>query len=325
LARIALDAFGSDNAPYEEAKGALLFVKKTNHTVILVGDEKELKKLVPVGTERIEFFNASKRFGMAQKPTEILRMKDSSLAASATLVKDGKADGFVSAGNTGAILVCGTFIVGRIKGVERPAIATTIPSVLGGTVLIDSGANVTLKPQNYPQLAKMGLAYAKAVLQRKAPKCGLLNVGTEPQKGNDVVKEAYVLMEESLKDSFVGNVEGRDVCMGNVDVVVSDGFSGNIVLKTLEGVGSFFSKSLKDSIRSSNIFQKIGALMMKGTFNSFKEKFDYRKYGGAFFLGVNGAVVKAHGSSDELAIYNALRVAAEGVENHIIEKINEGI
>ncbi|WP_456399001.1 phosphate acyltransferase PlsX [Mesoaciditoga sp.] len=325
MARIALDAFGSDNAPYEETEGALLFIKKTKHTVILVGDEEKLKKLVPDGTERIEFFHAPKRFGMSQKPTDILKMKDSSLAASAQIVKEGKADGFVSAGNTGAILVCGTFIVGRIRGVERPAIATTIPSVLGGTVLIDSGANATLKPQNYPQIAVMGLAYAKSVLGRKDPKCGLLNVGTEEEKGNGTVKEAYALMREKLGESFVGNVEGRDICMGNVDVVVSDGFSGNIALKTLEGVGAFFSKSLKDAVKRSNIFQKLGALMMKGTFDSFKESFDYRKYGGAFLLGVKGTVVKAHGSSDKLAIYNALRVAAQGVENHILDRINEGI
>ena len=325
MARIALDAFGSDNAPYEEMEGALLFVKNTKHTVILVGDEKELRKLVPTGTERVEFFHAPEHFGMSQKPTEVLRMKESSLAASAQLVKDGKADGFVSAGNTGAVLVCGTFIVGRIKGVERPAIATAIPSVMGGTVLIDSGANASLKPQNYPQLAVMGLAYAKTVLARKNPKCGLLNVGAEPEKGNDVVKEAYTLMQDKLGTSFVGNVEGRDICMGGTDVVVSDGFSGNIALKALEGVGAFFSKSLKDSIKKSNVFQKIGALMMKGTFNSFKDSFDYRKYGGAFLLGVKGAVVKAHGSSDKVAIYNALRVAAEGVENRILDKINEGI
>ncbi len=325
MARIALDAFGSDDAPYEEAKGALLFVKETSHTVVLVGDKDKLEPLIPTGTKQIEIFHAPSRFGMSQKPTEILKMRDSSLAACAKLVKDGETDGFVSAGNTGAILVCGTFIVGRIKGVDRPAIATTIPSMIGGTVLIDSGANITLKPQSYSQLASMGLAYAHAVLKRKNPKCGLLNVGTEPEKGNDTVKEAYYLMKEKIGESFVGNVEGRDVCIGNVDVVVCDGFSGNIVLKTLEGVGTFFSKGLKDSIKKSSTFQKIGALMMKGTFTSFKEIFDYRKYGGAFLLGVKGAVVKAHGSSDSLAIYNALRVAAEGVENHMLNEINEGI
>lgn len=325
MARIALDAFGSDNAPYEEAKGALLFVKKTPHTVVLVGDEKELEPLIPKGTDRIKIFHAPKKFGMAQKPTEILKMKDSSLATCARLVKDGEADGFVSAGNTGAILVCGTFIVGRIKGVDRPAIATTIPSTIGGTVLIDLGANVTLKPQSYPQLASMGLAYARSVLKRTNPKCGLLNVGTEAEKGNDTVKEAYILIKEKVGEHFVGNVEGRDVCVGNVDVVVCDGFSGNIVLKTLEGAGSLFSKKLRNSIKESSIFPKIGALMMKGTFASFKEVFDYRKYGGAFLLGIRGAVVKAHGSSDSMAIYNALRVAAEGVENHILDEINEGI
>jgi len=325
LARIALDAFGGDNAPYEETEGALLFVKKTSHTVILVGDKKKLESLIPKGTERIEVFHASRRFGMAQKPTEILKMKDSSLATCARLVKDGETDGFVSAGNTGAILVCGTFVIGRIKGIERPAIATVIPSVIGGTVLIDSGANVTLKPQSYPQLAYMGLAYARTVLKRANPKCGLLNVGTEPGKGNDTVKEAYTLIKEKIGESFVGNVEGRDVCIGNIDVVVCDGFSGNIVLKTLEGIGSFFSKSLKNSIKKSTPFQKVGALMMKGTFTSFKETFDYRRYGGAFLLGVKGVVVKAHGSSNALAIYNALRVASEGVENHILDDINEGM
>lgn len=322
MARIALDAFGSDHAPYEEAKGALLFVEKTQHTVVLVGDEEKIKPLIPSGTERVEFFNASERFGMAQRPTEILKSPKSSMAVCAQLVKDKKADGFVSAGNTGAVLVLGTFRIGRIEGVERPAIATVIPSKIGGTVLIDSGANVSLKPQNYVQFAHMGIAYTKGILKRKNPKCGLLNVGTEAEKGNETVKEAYKLLKDKLGKSFIGNVEGRDVCWGNVDVVVCDGFSGNIVLKTLEGIGTYMSNALKESVKRSNIFQKIGALMMKGTFKSFKETFDYRKYGGAFLLGVNGTVVKAHGASDSLAIFNALRVAAEGVENGILDLIN---
>ncbi len=323
MARIALDAFGSDHAPDEETKGALLFVERTRHTVILVGDEKKLNPLIPKGTERVEIYHAPEEFGMAQKPTEILKSPKTSMAVSAQLVKDKKADGFVSAGNTGAILVLGTFKIGRIDGIERPAIATVIPSQIGGTILIDSGANVSLKPQNYVQLAHMGMAYAKGILKRKNPKCGLLNVGTEAEKGNETVKEAYELLKAKLGNSFAGNVEGRDVCWGNVDVVVCDGFSGNIVLKTVEGVGIYVSNALKDSVKRSNIFQKLGALMMKGTFNSFKDRFDYRRYGGAFLLGVKGAVVKAHGSSDALAIFNALRVAAEGVENGVLALTSE--
>ena len=319
MATIALDAFGSDHAPYEEAKGALLFVKRTQHTVVLVGDEKKIKPLIPEGTERVEFFHAPEKFGMAQKPTEILKSSNSSMAVCAQLVKDKKANGFVSAGNTGAILVLATFKIGRIDGVERPAIATVIPSKIGGTVLIDSGANVSLKPQNYVQLAHMGISYAKAILNRKNPKCGLLNVGTEAEKGNETVKEAYKLLKNEVGKFFVGNVEGRDICFGDVDVIVCDGFSGNIVLKTVEGLGAYMSNALKESVKRSNVFQKIGALMMKGTFKSFKETFDYRKYGGAFFLGVKGAVVKAHGSSDSMAIFNALRVAAEGVENSLLD------
>ena len=323
MARIALDAFGSDHAPDEETKGALLFVEKTRHTVILVGDEKKLNPLIPKGTERVEIYHAPEEFGMAQKPTEILKSPKTSMAVSAQLVKDKKADGFVSAGNTGAILVLGTFKIGRIDGIERPAIATVIPSQIGGTILIDSGANVSLKAPNYVQLAHMGMAYAKGILKRKNPKCGLLNVGTEAEKGNETVKEAYELLKAKLGNSFAGNVEGRDVCWGNVDVVVCDGFSGNIVLKTVEGVGIYVSNALKDSVKRSNIFQKLGALMMKGTFNSFKDRFDYRRYGGAFLLGVKGAVVKAHGSSDALAIFNALRVAAEGVENGVLALTSE--
>ncbi len=262
---------------------------------------------------------------MGKKPTEVLKAKESSMTVSAQLVKDGKADGFVSAGNTGALLVLGTFLLGRIKGIERPAIATVIPSRIGGTILIDSGANASLKPQHYPQMAVMGMAYAKEVLKKPTPSVGLLNVGSEEEKGNEIVKEAHGLLREKLGSAFVGNVEGRDVCFGEVDIVVCDGFSGNVVLKTIEGLGSFISHSLKDSINNSNIFQKIGAMMMKGTFDKFKGGLDYRKYGGAFLLGIKGNVVKAHGSSDATAIFNALRVAADGIENELVGTIERSV
>ncbi len=324
LAHIALDAFGGDNAPYEEVKGALLFVEKTSHKVVLVGQKEKIEQLIPSKNQKIEIVDAPERFGMSEKPTEILRLPDTSMNMAATLVKNGKADGFVTAGNTGAFLVLGTFVLGRIVGIERPAIATVMPSKIGGTVLIDAGANLYLKPQHYVQLGTMGLAYANGMLKREKPKVGILNVGSEAEKGNDTVKEAYDLMKKKFGNDFYGNAEGRDVFYGDVDVVVCDGFNGNVVLKSAEGLGLFISEMLKKSIKESNIFQKLGALMMKGTFQNFKENLDYRKYGGAFLLGVNGIAVKAHGSSDSKAIFNALCVAANGVESGIVKAIEKG-
>lgn len=325
MAHIALDAFGGDHAPYEEVKGALLFVEKTGSKVTLVGDEKQIIPLIPKGFSGIDIVNAPDKFGMSEKPTEILRSPTVSMNVAAKLVKDGKADGFVSAGNTGAVLVLGTFVIGRMEGIERPAIATVMPSKIGGTVLIDAGANLSLKPQHYVHLAIMGLAYAKGILKRSNPKVGILNVGSEEEKGPDLIKEAYALLSEKFKDTFVGNVEGREVFYGDTDVIVCDGFSGNVVLKTSEGVGMFISEMLKNSIKSSNLFQKIGALMMKGTFRQFKETLDYRKYGGAFLLGVNGVVVKAHGASDSQAILNALNVALSGINSGIVQAIRGSV
>ncbi len=325
LAHIALDAFGGDNAPYEEVKGALLFVEKTKNKVTLVGDEKEIEKLIPKGFSGVDIVNAPGKFGMSEKPTEILRATESSMNVAAKLVKDGKAEGFLSAGNTGALLVLGTFVLGRIEGIERPAIATVMPSKVGGTVLIDAGANLSLKPQHYVHLAVMGLAYAKKVLKKDNAKVGILNVGLEVEKGTDTIKEAYELLKDKIGNAFYGNVEGRDVFYGDVDVVVCDGFNGNVVLKTSEGVGLFVADMLKQSIKNSSFFQKIGALMMKGTFEKFKETLDYRKYGGAFLLGVNGVAVKAHGSSDSKAIFNALNVAASGIENGLVQMIKDSV
>ncbi|BBJ28502.1 phosphate acyltransferase PlsX [Athalassotoga saccharophila] len=324
MAHIALDAFGGDHAPYEEVKGALLFVEKTGHKVTLVGDEKKISPLIPKDS-KIEIVNAPERFGMSAKPTEILKRKEASMNVAAMLVKEGKAEGFVSAGNTGALLVLGTFLLGRMEGIERPAIATVMPSKSGGTVLIDAGANLSLKPPHYVQLGIMGVAYAKGILNKKNPKVGLLNVGAEEEKGPDLLKEVYSLLKDKFGETFCGNVEGRDVFYGDVDVVLSDGFSGNIVLKTSEGVGLFVSEMLKRSIKNSNVIQKIGALLMKGTFDKFKESLDYRKYGGAFLLGVNGIVVKAHGASDSKAIFNALNVAATGIDKKIIDTIRGSV
>lgn len=325
MAHIALDAFGGDHAPYEEIKGALLFVEKTKHKVTLVGDKEKISSLIPNHVSEIEIVNAPERFGMSARPTEVLKSTNSSMNVAINLVKNGKADGFVSAGNTGAILVLGTFVLGRIEGIERPAIATVMPSKVGGTVLIDAGANLSLKPQHYFHLAIMGLAYAKGILNKKNPKIGILNIGSEVEKGPDIIKEAYTLLKDRFGEIFLGNVEGRDVFYGDVDVVLSDGFGGNIVLKTAEGVGLFVSEILKSSIRNSNVFQKIGALLMKDTFEKFKESLDYRKYGGAFLLGVNGIVVKAHGSSDAKAIFNALNVAATGIEKNVVDIIRGSV
>ncbi|MDK2951107.1 MAG: phosphate acyltransferase [Kosmotogales bacterium] len=326
LIKIAVDAYGGDLAPDVNIEGAISVLNKYSEIkIILVGKEEELKKkLKAKNAEKynIQIVNADDVFPMSEKPSLIIRRKETSLYKAAELVKNGKADALVSAGNTGALLACSLFVIGRIKNVSRAAIATTFPSKKGFSILLDSGANSEVKPEVLESFGEMGLEYAK-FKGNSDPLVGLLNVGEEEEKGTEIQKQANKLLREKLKDSFAGNVEGRDILLGDVDVIVAGGFEGNIALKTMEGTLKFFSSTLKENIKSSGPLGLIGGLLLKKTFNKIGKKFDPSEIGGAFILGVKNIVVKAHGNSNSIAIMNAIRVASEGVEKNLVYEISK--
>ncbi|MDD5435744.1 MAG: phosphate acyltransferase PlsX [Nitrospira sp.] len=310
---IALDAMGGDKSPSVEVEGAILAAKELNTEITLVGDEQliraELEKHKTANLP-LSICHASQRIEMHDSPASALRRKkDSSIVVATNLVKEGKASAVVSAGNTGATMAAGFFILGLIEGVERPAIATILPTISGTAIMLDVGANVDCKPRHLYQFAIMGHVYASKVLQRENPKIGLLSIGEEDTKGNILTKETF----RHLKDSplnFIGNVEGRDVYSGNADVVVCDGFIGNVALKISEGVAETIGKLLKREIEKS-FFGKIGYILLKSAFDSFKKKVDYAEYGGAPLLGVNGGCIICHGRSSPKAIKNAITMAAD--------------
>jgi glycerol-3-phosphate acyltransferase PlsX len=326
LIKIAVDAYGGDLAPDVNIEGAISVLNKYSEIkIILVGKEEELKKkLKTKNAEKynIQIVNADDIFPMSEKPSLIIRRKETSLYKAAELVKNGEADALVSAGNTGALLACSLFVIGRIRNVSRAAIATTFPSKKGFSILLDSGANSEVKPEVLESFGEMGLEYAK-FKGNSDPLVGLLNVGEEEEKGTEIQKQANKLLREKLKDSFAGNVEGRDILLGDVDVIVAGGFEGNIALKTMEGTLKFFSSTLKENIKSSGPLGLIGGLLLKKTFNKIGKKFDPSEIGGAFILGVKNIVVKAHGNSNSTAIMNAIRVASEGVEKNLIGEISK--
>jgi len=318
--KIALDIMGGDRAPGEILKGAL-FASEHIEKIVLVGPKKFLNEELK---GKFEVVDSSDFIPMDASPMDVLRRKDSSMHIGLKLLREGKVDAFVSAGATGPLFLGSTTIVGRVKNIERPSLAIPIPSLKGFTILIDGGANLRIRPKHYLEFAIMGIAYAR-ILGKEDPKVGLLNIGEEETKGNEEIREAYKLLKEKLKDKFVGNVEGRDINAGTVDVVVTDGFSGNVALKTMEGMAKLISDIIKESIKRKGVFAHIGAIFLKGVFKDLKKLLDPRAYGGAFILGVNGVVVKAHGSSDALAIRNALKVARDGVEMKLVERIERGM
>ncbi|OAA31329.1 phosphate acyltransferase [Kosmotoga arenicorallina S304] len=325
--KIALDVFGGDLAPDVNIDGAISILKeeRLDLELYLVGKEEVIKKLLRdrgFTHEKLHVIDAPEIFGMAEKPSAILRKKDTSLYRSAQLVKEGKVDAMVSAGNTGAVLAVALFVVGRIKGVERGAIATPIPSKRGFTVLLDCGANVEVRPEHLRDFGKMGFHYAK-LLGKTSPKVGLLNVGEEEEKGTKDTKAAFEMLKETLGDSFCGNVEGRDILYGDVDVVVTDGFKGNVAMKAIEGAAKFIGDVLKSQIKASGFAGILGGLLLKGAFNRLKKTLDPSEYGGAFVLGVKGVVTKAHGNSNTLAIKNAIKVAHEGVKGKLVDKLQK--
>lgn len=325
--RIIIDAMGGDNAPVEIVKGAIEALKEYDFNLILVGDRERIEKEVKANgadASKVEIVNAAEVITNDDHPAiAIRRKKDSSMVVGMKLLKEGKGDAFISAGNTGAILAGGLFVVGRIKGIDRPALAPVVPGKNGHFMLIDAGANAECKTENILQFAVMGDIYSRKVLNKNNPKIGLVNIGSEEEKGTEFTKSCYSLLKDS-KLNFAGNIEGREIPEGNVDVVVCDGFTGNIILKLYEGVSQTIFDILKEEIMSS-ARTKIGGMLLKPVFRKFKKKFDYTEHGGAVLLGVDGAVIKAHGSSNAKAVKNAVRQAVLCVEGKVIEGIKESL
>ncbi|MFZ1083770.1 MAG: phosphate acyltransferase PlsX [Terracidiphilus sp.] len=328
LIDIALDAVGTDKAPEAEIRGAILACKALPVRVHLVGPEAELRDLLDeaLGNDDlpIVIHNATERIGMEEKAAHAYRTKkDSSIRVGLKLVRDGTAAGFVTAGNTGAAMATAKGVLGALPGVDRPALATPMPSSKGNPcVLLDVGANVDCKANNLAQFAVMGEIYARSVLKIESPRVGLLNVGEEESKGNDLTHEAFPLLK-ALPIRFVGNVEGRDIFSGLADVIVCDGFVGNVALKTSEGVGRFVRDVLRESL-TRTVTAKVGALLSRQAFNEFRHRLDYREYGGAHLLGVRGVCIIGHGSSNDRAIYNGIRVAYESAKGGVIQSIEAG-
>lgn len=310
LTRIAVDAMGGDNAPMATVDGALWALKENKGIyLILVGDKLQIEKVLgdkDYDKERLEIVHAEETISNEESPVlAIRRKKQSSIVLALNMVKEKKAEAFVSAGSTGAVLAGGTLIVGRIKGVERPALGSLLPTDQGMMLLIDCGANVDSKPFYLQQFAKMGSVYYESILDKKAPKVGLLNNGAEEKKGNNLTKEAFKLLKSDPSINFIGNVEGREISEGKADVLVCDGFAGNVVLKLYEGLAGTLFGMIKEAIMTTTL-SKIGGILIKPAMTMMKKKLDYTEYGGAPLLGLEGLVVKSHGSSNDKAFKNAI-------------------
>lgn len=326
---IALDAMGGDNAPDAIVQGAISALHRfSDIRILLAGPKDRLEKLIAQAGDvsgRMEIIEADDVIGMDESPMLAVRKKvNSSLVQAMLAVREKRAGAVVSAGSTGAILACGMLRIGRIPGVERPALAPVLPGVKNSWLLIDSGANVDCQPKYLAQFGLMGSVYMKSVMGVKDPAVGLVNIGAEAEKGNKLVKETYEMMQKQTSYRFAGNCEAREIPTGNFDVVVADGFAGNIILKYTEGIASAMMSMLKADLMSS-LRTKIGAMLSKPGFRAFKKRLDYNTVGGAPLLGVDGAVVKAHGSSGAEAICNAIGQARTMLEGEVVEKIREGL
>ncbi|MCR4725802.1 MAG: phosphate acyltransferase PlsX [Clostridia bacterium] len=323
---IAVDGYGGDHAPEEIVKGALAALKADNEIkILLTGKEEELRSLAAgEGGDRLLFKNASEIITCEEQPMVAVRTKkDSSLVVALDAVQKGEADGLVSAGSTGAVLIGATLKIGRVKGVERPALCPALPTVKGGVVLLcDCGANVDCKPTYLVGFALMAAAYMKGVYGVSSPRVGLLNNGAEKTKGNAFSVEAHNLLKKDPRVNFAGNVEARDILSGDVDIVVADGFDGNVALKSAEGTANAVFKLLKQGVMKS-FRAKLGALLLKPVFKNLKKTMDYNEHGGAAFLGVKKPVVKAHGASKAKSVCGAIlqvRDAIKGGVNEYLEK-----
>ena len=324
--RIAIDALGGDFGPTPIIEGTIKALKQKDFIAYIVGPQKELEPLIPKNLkDKVRFINSEDVIKMDESATEAIKRKESTIYKSIELLKKGEVDAVVSAGHSGATMSVATLRLGRIKGIKRPAISAFLPNIKRSyTLLLDAGANVDCDANNLFQFALMGKVYAKAFLNKEDVTIGLLSNGEEESKGNSITKEAYEMLKNSF-DNFKGNVEGNDIFKGIVDVVVTDGFIGNIVLKTSEGAAETIGRLIKDEINKSGILQKIGALLLKPVFKGLKKATDYAEYGGAPLLGVNGCVIIAHGKSNSKAIKNAIFQAIRYVDNNVTEKIKESL
>lgn len=326
--KIVLDCFGGDNAPVEAVVGGIDALSESKElSLVLAGDEKKIREVIAENfgkiPERVEFLDAAEVVENEDDPIQAVKTKkNSSLVAGLAYVAEGKADAFVSAGNTGAVFTGATLIIKRIKGVKRGAIAPLIPTLKGKAVLIDMGANAECKSEYYPQFALMGSVYAREVFGISNPRVGLINIGVEHHKGTSIVKEAYQLLENEKNINFIGNVEARDVLNGDADILVSDGWTGNITGKTIEGTVSAFMILLKE-VFCKNIFTKLAAAVLKPHLKEAIKKFDSKEIGGALIAGLRAPVIKAHGNSDRVAFKNAILFSERCAKGRISQRLEE--
>lgn len=329
LVKVAVDAMGGDNAPEEIVKGSIEALKeKDNIKVFLVGKEAlihhELKKY-SYDIERVQVVNADEIISCEEAPVMAIRKKkDSSIVVGMNLVKGAEADAFVSAGSTGAVLVGGQLIVGRIRGIERPPLAPLIPTVNGVALLVDCGANVDARASHLVQFAKMGSIYMENIIGIKNPRVAIVNIGAEEEKGNMLVKETFPLLKNCNEINFIGSIEARDIPYGAADVIVSEAFVGNVILKLYEGLGGALIGKIKEGLLSTTR-SKLGAALVKPALKETLKEFDASQYGGAPLLGLNGLVVKTHGSSKSIEVKNSILQCATFREQGINEKIKEKI
>lgn len=323
---IAVDAMGGDNAPEAVVKGAVKAVTDFDDiTLKLIGKKQVISNYLQgksFDRERLVIINADEEITMEDAPAKaIRRKKEASIVVASELVKQGEAEALIAAGSTGAAMSAGVLKIGRLKGIKRPAISTLFPTEKKPTLILDAGANANAEPEYLQQFALMGQIYAKKILDRINPKIGLMNVGEEKGKGSKLANEAYELIaNDSRINNFVGNIEGRDIFTGEYDVIVTDGFTGNVILKTTEGLAEFMFSLLKDAL-TSDIKSKLGAFLVKDNLKAMKNKVDYREYGGAPLLGLNEIVIIGHGSSDATAFYNAIRVARDTIKEQVVAEI----
>ena len=325
---IAIDTMGGDYGPRGAVEGAMRATKVFDYHLLLVGNQRYIRRLLHARrfeSPKISIVPSTEKVGMHESPKKSLKKKDSSIANSVRLLREKKADAVISAGNTGAVMANALMAWRTLPGISRPAIATLLPSFKHPVVLIDSGANVDCKPGNLVEFAVMGHCYSHYVLGRSKPRIGILSIGEEKNKGNELTLATYKLLSETHLN-FRGNTEGHDIISGKYDVIVCDGFIGNIVLKFAEGIASMILRSLKGEI-SRNIISRLAAIGVKPAFRSFKKRVDYAEYGGAPLLGLNGNCIICHGISDARAILNAIRVASQivnhNVNKHIIQELEK--
>lgn len=333
--KIILDGMGGDNAPEEIVKGAVQASKKIEHEIHIVGDEEKITSILSeleYDEEKIQIIHASEVIENEDSPVKAIRKKkDSSMVRGLEAVRDGAGDLFISAGNSGALMIGGVLVLGRIKGIERPAIGSAYPMLEEegrAALMLDSGANAECKPQNFLEFALMGSIYTEKVMGIDNPKIGLVNMGVEPKKGSKTLKEAYKIMTEAKEEGrlpgFLGNVEARDIPVGICDVIVCDGLVGNVLLKTTEGVALTISHLIRRKF-TDGIVAKAGAALLYGKLGELKKAFDYNEYGGAPILGVKGAMVKMHGSANADAVCKSIIKALPFMEKHIVEDIEKSM